>query len=251
MRGLQAFLDVVKNRSVVVMSDRDKILEFVQPDASTATGDQGASFRPEGQVHAGPSECSGGQAEQTESGSPLRVVDTSRYLPSVMEDLGETSGGSVRHRSQQQTDNLHVSNSGLSCSVDRRNGSVLEQPGSLLLSADVHGTSGPEQGDGVNGTDINSDRPPLATAGVVPRAVIPFGGQATINIALEETTQAVSLGQVPSSPGHAPPSRLEAIQQSLRSKGFSRKAAFRIARTNRLSTTNPISQIVGILSLVS
>ena len=119
-----------------------------------------------------------------------------------------------------------------------RDGGPLESPLAIRVSPSSlarpgHSTPGSDRRD-PDGPCSSS----LASAGVVRRAVTSRGGPPQRAAPLENPAETAASRSVSPGSRGVQTSRLATIEQSLRTKGFSKHTAFRVARATRDSTSN-------------
>ena len=118
-------------------------------------------------THSGPSECDSGQAIQTGSDHPDRVVPPSRSFSEDMQQMAPTSNRSICHEVQSQVTSVCISGAGLPGCSSGCTHSTMGGPGCLCLSTHRHlGQSGGKDA-GLSMPKADSDRPRVAQHALV------------------------------------------------------------------------------------
>ena len=114
------------------------------------------------QTHSGPPECDSGQAIQTGSDNPDRVVPPSRSFSEDMQQMAPTSNRSICHEVQSQVTSVCIPSAGLPGCSSGCTHSAMGGPGCLCLSTHRHlGQSGGKD-SGLSMPKAHSDRPGVA-----------------------------------------------------------------------------------------
>ena len=118
-------------------------------------------------THSGPPECDSGQAIQTGSDHPDRVVPPSRSFSEDMQQMAPTSNRSICHEVQSQVTSVCISGAGLPGCSSGCTHSTMGGPGCLCLSTHRHlGQSGGKD-TGLSMPKAHSDRPGVAQHALV------------------------------------------------------------------------------------
>ena len=105
----------------------------------------------------------------------------------------------------------------------------------VRLSADRLHIGGAAQSSAVNVRDTASSSR-VAKTGVVPPPSVPAGRRSTVSTMQAEVVEAAQHQLLPLEPGYAPATRVETIQRSFQTAGFSQQVSGHLARRNRAST---------------
>ena len=187
-------------------------------------------------THSGPPECDSGQAIQTGSDHPDRVVPPSRSFSGDMQQMAPTSNRSICHQVQSQVTSVCFPSAGLPGCSSGCTHSTLGGPGCLCLSTHRHlGQSGGKD-SGLPMPKAHSDRPGVAQHAVVlgfgdhvqPNSPQPSKSAKPVVTALQSDPSQKS--DQSKSPCLAP--RATAIKK----QGFSQAVAARIEAPQRKST---------------
>ncbi len=179
----------------------------------------------------------GGCSEQEESSSQAGMVPTSTGLRPDLQDMGDTSRGSLRHQLESQTSSLLLANSGPGGPRCRCHDQQLERDVRLRLPADSASESDDQQASGGQ-SGCHPSGSGLAQPGVVPGPAIPDCRPALGASNVGQAPQAATSTGLPQPTVVPQPSRLEIISRHLQTKGFSQQASEVISAHHRASTSS-------------
>ena len=200
---------------------RNEIDLIVLSEVGSAKLVQGTTDSSEGTLHQGSGKCSGRSSFQERGFS--RVVPLSGGGSESVPDLGETSGGSVRKRTEQQAGHILLEGEQSGGVQDRRLEYGLERPGNVCVSPRTSDTQSDSKGE------IQHDKDDTGGSKQESKTVDVSARRATVGHSKGSTskgkaTKDVKLKSVPSGSRKPSFSCLD-DRRKLRQKGFRRGAA--------------------------
>ena len=187
-------------------------------------------------VHPGQGECSSRLTVQDESSDRFRMVPESRSVSGASEEVAGFSG-SLCHSPQQKVPSVLCTFQRPSGSGYRRIPSELGRTSSLCLPSLLLSAQSLEQSKTLTSTRAHSDRPLLASEGVVSGPAGGPSGTASSVTTEERSAQTAPFPSLPSGAPIASTSCLETIRRFSRHEGFSRKVARQLTLARRPSTS--------------
>ena len=192
-----------------------------------------ASSNSQSPAHPRPTKCGSGQAIQTGSDHPDRMVPPSRGFPKVMQQMAPTSDRSICHEVQPQVTSICLSSTGPHGSSSGCTHSTMGGSGCIRLPTDRHiGQSGGEV-TGLPMQENNSD-----CSGVAQHALV-LGPSDHVQPGPPQPAQSVNttLQSDPSQKSDKPKSPCMAPRAtSIKEQGFSEAVATRIEAPQRRTT---------------
>ena len=189
---------------------------------------------PEGKAHSRSLECDSGQAFQTQSGDPDRVVPVSAGVQSLVFELGPTTVRPVCNLVQSQTFQVCVTGSGSDSLVGGRLESAMGESGCLRVSSSFCAQPSDFQGygSGLSQNDSNCSR-------VAQHGLVLGPGQSISSDSLPTSTSKGSgdaTFQWPSSqePQQSESACLAPRASAIQAQGFTDEVAARIEAPQRL-----------------
>ncbi len=177
---------------------------------------------------------------------PHRVGDQPADHRQVVPAMGHTESRSVRDEVQSQAPPVRVPSPRPGGSSGGRLGDGVGQSICLRISSDQVDSPGSTTGQEVSRT-THSGGPSVASDVVVQRPVGTLDRRSKNDSVHSKTLN--SEQAVPQQPGHAPPSRLEIVRESIRKGKFSSKVA-RYVSSARRDSTNEVYQADGNVSQI-
>ncbi len=213
----------------------DSLLDSLQTSRSSAVVVPFPRHDDPGQAYPWQAQRFGRQSVPEGPDSSFGMVPVPSGLLGPVCSLGQTDGGLVRYPLEQQAASVCVSDPG---SVSLEGGrSVHELGGSVWLRLPSHG--GPAAGAVKDFLAQLQD--PLGSSSLAGQALVsgpPRSPDRCAQVAAPQAqpVEAAPVEPVPQVPRAAQPSRLAAVEQSLREKGFSAEVSSRISQPSRQST---------------
>ena len=177
--ALKEFQDLCVGKIVLVATDNTTVVAYINKEGGMRSGPLCAllwrilTWCSQRQVTLkarhipGPSECDSGQAIQTGSDHPDRVVPPSRSFSEDMQQMAPTSNRSICHEVQSQVTSVCISGAGLPGCSSGCTHSTMGGPGCLCLPTYSHlGQSGGKDA-GLSMPKAHSDRPRVAQHALV------------------------------------------------------------------------------------
>lgn len=177
------------------------------------------------------------QAEQKRSSSSHRVVAGGVSLSTALDSVGHSGTGFICNQGEQTSGEVLFSGNRSSRLGNRCVSPMLEQDVPVCVPSIQSHQTGPKQTKGVNRSVNDSDNTMVATTRVASRFVQVFSRASQVVASVSGTVDSTRRGPHSSRTPHASSHRLETVKRFVRSKGFSRQAASRIAGCHRQSTT--------------
>ena len=181
-------------------------------------------------------QCSSGYVEQKEGSDSNRMVTPSRGMHTNMGDLGSSGSGFIRNQTQPQASALRFPFARSSSLDDRCSSTQLGGVDSICLSPNITNPVSDQQ-DHARGNNNIPHSSQLAEPRVVPRPVKLASRFSSGTTAVGKTTKTTSIKQVQLQLKGSQASRLEALRNSLKKKGFSKRVAKRISMPIKSSSS--------------
>ena len=213
----------------------DKVPVIAGPDSKNTPVVPKSQNHPPRQTHSREVQCDIRPVVSPPSNSIHRVVDPPQCSGSNQQNLGITNDRLVCDKVQCKVTHILFSNPGPTSSGSRCNEPQLGQHNSLRLPTSGHVTTGVKQSKNRKVHSISSSSG-VDIEVLVPKPPKPTGRLAKKNQPPKETAKTTNDRNIPPNTGKTRPTRLEVIQQRLRAKGFSKKAALSISQRCRGST---------------
>ena len=218
-RGYQVMGSVFSNPGTVVLGQRTQDLTAVQ-------------------VHTRPKERPSRPVEQEKTDPTGRVVPTPRDMQGHVEVMGSPACGPVCHKQEPPAAAVLLPHTRSKRLVNRCSSHSVGQPVGLRLSTTSSVTPSHNQAESIEPVLPGPSGTQVAPATLVRRPITSSGRHPKRTATVAKSTKTASYRPLPSESRNVQPSRLEAVQSALRERGFSEKAAARISKPHRRSTTN-------------
>jgi len=197
---------------------------------------QGAPCAAPGEAHSRQVKHTGGHPVQVQKTCYNRVDSINVGVQTHLPSMGSSTCRSVRHGSESPTSDVCLSSSGRRGPGHRRLFGQLERDERLCVPSLQSSRSGGSEGQGTLLCSY-SDSPSLVGANVVPGPSRSSGRLSAGDSPAGRSPVSAGIADTARQTGHAPPSRLEAIQGGCVAGGFSQQVADRIPRSVRSSSS--------------
>ena len=187
------------------------------------------------QVHCREEEHCSRSVIEEESDTSNRMVPQSKSSGQSLGNLGKTCSGHVCDTVQPQTSKLCISSARSYGNGDRCSINQLEQNVCVCLSSNSHSRTGDEEGTRRR-VHFDTSSTLLAETDMVSGHNRSADRLSSENPNHSKVTTTAAITHIPQSGRDAPTSCVESIQRSLQKKGFSSRAAKRMAESQKSST---------------
>ena len=217
-------------------SGGDTIMEHVSENTGAAEMVLRKQHLPEVPLYPWPEKRLSGSAQQEEPGLTSRMVSSPKHMRHDLESVGSPASRLICNQMEPQVTNILLSSSRPSSMGHRLHDNAMGQPICLRLPSPSSSRSSDSKAAPVPKHQADPNSSTVATTALVCRDSVSSHRPSKKTARVEITAETTTLKQVPPVSRSVSVPRVDLIERGIRSRGFSEKAASRMARPNRNST---------------